>query len=73
MPPNADTETHCRYCGRPLVDVVEPDVLCDPHTGDRPDVVWRQCPRYPRRFWQLYRGTHVSFQRDNPIHGRQWR
>jgi hypothetical protein len=37
--------------------------------------VWRQCPRYPKHWWQAFArgGCHESFQRDNPIHGREWR
>ena len=66
--------THCRYCGRSLVDVTEPDTLHDERTGERRPIVWRQCPRYPRHGWQaFYRGSHESFQRDNPVLAREWR
>lgn len=65
--------THCVYCGRRLIDVAEPG-LYDTKTGSRETVIWRQCPRFPRWSIQsIWRGTHESFARDNPLMGRGWR
>ena len=65
---------YCVYCGRRLVEVVEPDSLADPATGKRPPIVWRQCPRYPRNgLISMFRGTHESFQRDAPWRAREYR
>jgi len=70
----ADPVTFCVYCGRQMIDVTEPDTLCDPKTGQRALIVWRQCPRFPRNGWQaVWRGCHESYQRDNVIYGREYR
>lgn len=66
--------THCVYCGRELVDVVELDTLYDRKTGERAEIVWRQCPKWPRNgFMSMFSGVHESFQRDNTFHGREYR
>jgi predicted Fe-S protein YdhL (DUF1289 family) len=65
--------SHCIYCGRELIEVTEPG-LWDKKTGQRITEVWKQCPRFARSWRTLWLGgTHESFLRDNPIHGREWR
>ncbi len=66
--------THCVYCGREMVDVVEPDQLCDRETGERKPIVWRQCPKWPRNsFFAMFGGVHEKFQRDNPTFSVEYR
>jgi hypothetical protein len=65
--------THCTYCGRALIDVVELSQY-DPKTGEPDPQTWRQCPRFPRNSWQaIFRGRpHESFWLGHEI-ARQWR
>lgn len=69
--------THCRYCGRLLVEVTERSTLHDRATGVREVNVWLQCPRFPRNSLAhlLFSGgrPHDSYLRDNPLLAREYR
>lgn len=63
----------CSKCGRQLELRAEPDSYFNPKTGQRDTTTYRECPRFPRSWRNLWWGGVGHTSRWGTIGGRQWR